>query len=70
MVSKTRFELEADYLASEAHYRELVRQTLFLARGQSSKGVEFTREMNVVEDQRRSALRECNRIFGLLQRVR
>jgi hypothetical protein len=69
MLSKSRTELEADYLVSEADYRELVRQTLVLGRCTCPKSVEYTREVDAVSDQRRSALRECNRIFGLLQRV-
>jgi hypothetical protein len=69
MLSKSRTELETDYLVSEADHRELVHQTLVLGRRTLSKSVEYTKEMDAISDQRRSALRECKRIFGLLQRV-
>ncbi len=62
--TKTRSELETDYLASEAHYKELVQQTVSAERNPPSSNDSSLHEL---EEQRRSALRESSRILGELR---
>ena len=67
MLSRSRSELEADFQASDARYRELVQQTLSVIRHGSGPGVEARKILNEIDRQRRSVLCECNRLFAQLQ---
>jgi hypothetical protein len=69
MLPKSRSELEADYQASDARYRELVQETLSVARGGSGPGSGAPKELDEIDRQRRLVLRECNRLFAQLQEV-
>jgi hypothetical protein len=66
--SAERAEMEADLLASEAQYRELVQATLSIIHRGELCGPP-TQQMREINDQRRLALRKCNRIFSQLQGV-
>ncbi len=67
MLSKSRSELEADFQASDARYRELVEQTLSVIRRGSGLGVDAREILNEIDRQRRSVLCECNRLFVQMQ---
>ncbi|MGF7183264.1 hypothetical protein HDF11_004796 [Tunturiibacter psychrotolerans] len=69
MLSKPRSKLEAEYEASDASYRELVKQTVSLVLRSSGLGVAPLKALDELETQRRAALRECNRIFAAMQEV-
>jgi hypothetical protein len=69
MLSKSRSELEADYQASDARYRELVQKTLSVARRGSSLRSGAPKELDEIDRQRPLVLRECNRLFAQLQEV-
>jgi hypothetical protein len=69
MLSKSRSELEADYQASNARYRELVQDTLSVVRRGSGPGSGASKELDEIERQRRLVLCECNRLFAQLQEV-
>jgi hypothetical protein len=63
---KSCYDLESELLTREMRYRKLVEQTVSIELQGPLANVALRPVLSQLEDERRSALRECNRFFGLL----
>jgi hypothetical protein len=64
---KTRLQLEQDLIDAGGIYSQLVKQTLSIERQSPSPHTPQWHELNVLKDQRRTALWAYNRIFAQLK---
>jgi hypothetical protein len=68
MKSKSASDVESDFLASEAKYRQLVKETLDIER-RGSIDINTKLALQRLNDDRRLALREMNRLLSQLRAV-